>query len=180
MSTLMLPLAGLTAPDPMDPAFVGDSWRTPPEVLEPVRAFSVLAGLRGEIALDPCTGPGSLVGARHEVSLPRDGLAEDWPALAGGALTWCNPPYSDPVPWMLACERQGAHGHVIALVNVATSESWWPWAPAICFWRGRVCFVSPDGARHMTNQRPSALLYWGPAPELFEHVFKAHGHVVRS
>lgn len=161
---------------------VGNDWRTPPEVLAPVREFARLDGLGG-IALDPCSGPGSVVGATVEVVRARDGLSEDWAELAGDGLVWVNPPYSrDQVTkWLGRCAAHG-QGHVIALVNARTSDGWWPspWPPAVCFWRGRIQFLEPSGERRAGNPQPSALLYWGDAPALFEHVFAPCGRVVRT
>lgn len=186
-TNLALPLTGLVAPDPMDPKHIGDSWRTPPELFIPVREWIRMAWPVNDdprILLDPCTGPGSFANAVEEVVLPRDGLAVDWVEFGAGGLTWVNPPYSDPEPWIARCV---AHGrvpgcHAMALVNVRTSDGWWPspWPPAVCFLDGRVKFVSPDGKRHMTSQDPSALMYFGKYAALFEHVFTPLGRVVRS
>lgn len=164
---------------------VGDRWRTPEELLVPVRVFSSLLGFGPQIALDPCGGPGSLVNARVELSLENgdDGLAADWGALVPEGGAYINPPFSNPRPWIA---KSAAFGklpgrHAIVLVNAQTSDGWWPnpWPPAVCFWKGRIKFLT-NGQTYHSNTRPNALLYWGDAPELFEHVFKAKGKVVRS
>lgn len=161
----------------MAPASVGDSWRTPPEILDIVRAYSRLAGYGPQIGLDPCGGQGSLVDAKREIRLPADGLAEDWATDNG--VVFVNPPYSKVRPWIDKCAKTGEHTDVIALVNVATSERWWRWPDALCFLIGRVKFLDPAGKSHHTNTRPSALLYWGDRPELFEHVSRIDGRVWR-
>lgn len=174
-----------TATDaPVALADVSDNWRTPRIVLDCVDEFCRLVGEEG-IALDPCSGPGSQVGAAIELSLERghDGLAVDWAGLKDG-VAWINPPFSKPAPWIERAQKFGAvpGNHALVLINAQTSDGWWPepWPPAVCFWRKRIKFATPQGTTHHTNTRPNALLYFGDAPELFEHVFKAKGKVVRS
>ncbi len=157
---------------------IGDSWRTPPVVLDAVRDFCRHATGKARITVDPCSGPGSLVDARRTIALPEDGLTVPW----GPGVAFVNPPYSAPAPWMGLCALHGqGDDHAIALVNAATSERWWPRdMQAVCFWRGRVKFLDPDGRAHHSNTRPSALLYWGVQPALFEHIFDNLGWVVRT
>ncbi len=156
-------------------------WRTPPRVIEPMRQFARMAGLGEQIALDPCSGPGAVVNARVELVRAQDGLSEDWVKLAAGGLIYVNPPYSNVRPWIERCEVAGQSTDVIALVNAATSDGWWRWAPAVLFWRGRIKFLMPDGSPGEASSRwPSASPYWGPNVALFEHVFAPFGRVVRA
>lgn len=154
--------------------------------------YSRLLGWNGRIALDPCTGRGSIVSAIREVMLPDDGLAHDWRDLVdgptshlmdGSRLVWLNPPYSNPAPWVASCvpmSRGPRALHIIALVFAQTSDRWWRWGDAVCFWRGRLKFTDTTGAKHFTAPKPSALIYFGPRPALFEHCYSPHGEIVRS
>lgn len=166
-------------------ATIGDNWRTPRVVLDRVDAFCQWVGDDG-IALDPCSGPGSLVSARVEMSLERghDGLMNPWAMLVDCGVAFVNPPYSKPAPWIAAAQAFGAQPlrHAVVLVNAMTSDGWWPdpWPPAVCFWRGRIRFGMPTGEAAYASTRPSALLYFGASPELFEAAFKGCGKVVRS
>jgi len=176
---------GAVATEVLKPADVGDAWRTPPVVLERVREFAELAGYHVDVgscygvALDPCSGPGSIVSARTEIALPADGLAADWYGIAGDGLVFVNPPYSKPGKWVAKCEEVGRQTDVIALVTAAPDTAWWRWADAVCFWRGRIKFIGPDGIARFPARTPSAVLYWGDVPELFEHAFRTVGKVVR-
>lgn len=50
----------------------------------------------------------------------KDGLS-DWESL-----TYCNPPYSDPAPWVEKAIREAKKGKVIVmLTRVDTSTKWW-------------------------------------------------------
>lgn len=61
-------------------------WNTPPEILEIVRS-----AFGGEIYLDPCSNPGSLVNARVTCSLPdSDGLKIPWRNYPS---VFINPPF---------------------------------------------------------------------------------------
>ncbi len=73
-------------------------WCTPPEVLDPVRAFA-------PIRFDPFSNPASIVGAAQSVSPPGDSLLMQWP-LDG--LIWSNPPYGRELAGCAAKIRQQA------------------------------------------------------------------------
>lgn len=115
----------------------------------------------GEFDCDPCSNPRSHVRARVSYQLERgeDGLALPWT----GAV-WCNPPYSDPLPWS---ERLRAHrAPWCALVKLDPTTEWWrqlmvacdAWAP----FRDRLRYERPGNCG--VANFPSALIWcaWTP------------------
>lgn len=128
------------------------TWRTPPELLDPIRSFL------GAIDLDPCGHPASLVRATRQILPPESGLDAQW-----AGRVFCNPPYSDPKPWVSKCAIFGlGPGEVVALLKLDPSTSWWPpcWWGSVVFLAKRVRYVGPEGQGNSANF-PSALVYWG-------------------
>ena len=151
-------------------------WRTPQNVVDLVREF---AG--GEIALDPCSGPGSIVGARVEWTEADDGLPRPWTIDAHGGVAYVNPPYGRALPtWTEMCANEAMSGCEIALLVPARPDTrWWHSsvvgaADAICFWRGRLRFLGAPSSAPF----PSALVYYGRREERFREVFAPYGWVV--
>lgn len=113
-----------------------DSWCTPPEVLERVRAVA-------PIGLDPCSQPHNPTGAAIWAVAPGawpageplpwsariDGFSFPWAMhCPEGSLVWVNPPYSrgNLAPWTARCRSEAESGaEVIALVPADTSTDWW-------------------------------------------------------
>lgn len=102
-----------------------DLWRTPPEVFETLNKEFVF------LADTACTYENKLcpVGFTEEC----DSLAEPWlerlkhsyPYIGGNAYVWCNPPYSNPMPWVKkALEAQKDGLGVVMLLNQDTSVGW--------------------------------------------------------
>lgn len=83
-----------------------DRW-TPPWVFEQL-------GLTFDI--DVCAPPGGIpwIPAARYYTQAEDGLAQPW-----YGRVWCNPPYSDPTPWI---DRFVEHGHGIAFVQISRSK----------------------------------------------------------
>lgn len=102
-----------------------DLWRTPPEVFDTLnKEFAFLADTA-------CTYENKLcpVGFTEE----SDSLAGPWlerlknsyPYAGGNAYVWCNPPYSNPMPWVKkALESQRDGLGVVMLLNQDTSVGW--------------------------------------------------------
>ena len=152
-----------------------DLWRTPLEIVELVRRVSPT----GQVDLDPCGHPESLVGARRQFLLERgeDGLVLPW-----DGFTYVNSPYSRGhlAAWMRRCreqqERRGAE--VVALVPSDTSTVWWHRgvrsADAFNLLKGRLQFVgAPQGAKF-----GSALVYFGGRVEAFRLATADAGWVI--
>lgn len=145
-----------------------DNWRTPEHILELAREV-----FGGEIGCDPCTTADNPTKARVYWTEKDDGLSKGW-----ADLTWINPPYSQAARWLECVQVTGQEA--IALIPARTdTKLWhrtvWPTAQAICFWRGRIKFVGAEAGAPF----PSALVYWGLRPWVFEGVMSAHGRVVR-
>lgn len=156
-----------------------DCWCTPAYIVDAVHgAFD------GEgVDLDPCSNRYSAVRAREAWTRSHDGLSRDWSRFR---TVYCNPPYSDPGPWMDLCAVHPEHGRkheVIACIKSDTSTAWWhrsiwPKASAICFPTRRVEFVPPPGVTASTPNFAVALPYWGRRPERFVDAFTPIGKVV--
>ena len=65
-----------------------------------------------------------------------DGLSIEW-----GNKTYCNPPYSNPLPWVEKAIKESGKGKlVVMLLRVDTSTKWFARlieAGAECLWFGR-------------------------------------------
>lgn len=155
-----------------------DSWNTPPEILDRVRAMS-------PIALDPCSNATSLVGAKLEFRLDQgdDGLALPWYVRG---LVFVNPPYSrgNLLKWAEKIHEQAqGHAEIIALVPAKIETRYWKahfWhADLICFPSRRIRHYV-DGAPRGSGRFPSALCYFGHRPEAFRKAFSEFGVIVRG
>lgn len=93
----------------------------------------------GRVGLDPATNATSHVKAIRRIMLPDDGLAHDW---RGYGLVWCNPPYSDPLPWVKKAAREA--DQAIFLVPTQTAPEWGrrllDAGNALCFVNHRIRF----------------------------------------
>lgn len=106
--------------------------------LTPISLISCL----GHFDLD-CCGLQTHRTADRIISLPENGLAIEWTGRV-----WCNPPYSNPKPWI---ERMYAHGNGVALVLASTGTRWFQdycfTASGILFLSSRPRFTRLDGSR---------------------------------
>lgn len=164
------------------PQYTTDDWGTPKWLCE----------LLGTFDTDPCSNPRSHVKAHQRIQLEdvtdaqraelaaiRDVTSDVWiDKLDGLTAPWvgsvfCNPPYSDPLPW---ARRLAAHGGPwVALLKLDTTTRWWAtlmdsgaqWAP----FRSRLKFEQPGKA--MTANFASVLCFsrWAPSRELAKHLW---------
>lgn len=95
-----------------------------------------LADLLPVVDLDPCCNS-SRIRAHRSVSLPNDGLASPWQKIARSV--WCNPPYSNPLPWTIHGADAFDAGGVeqLWLVKLDPTTKWW----TILAERGRVMLL---------------------------------------
>jgi hypothetical protein len=162
-----------------------NSWQTPPEVLDRVRAY-----FGGEIPFDPatapnnptrslrfCAGPSGTMFAREDLA-SKNGLevSWDWP-------TWVNPPYGENLrDWLAKIGAEAARGtEIIALIPASRWEtSYFPpvlaLARVVCFHRGRIAFISSiDGQPVAGNPGASMFLGWNVNLDRFVEAFTPLG-----
>ena len=161
------------------------NWCTPPQYVDAVkRVFG------GEIDLDPCSNPDSVVGAVREFRLPdEDGLAQEW----NFRTIYVNPPYGADRSrgttirdWLAKCAatRKNYGAQIIALVPVATNTSHWKKhvfgvADAVCFlYDTRLRFLVNGNTDNKGAPMACAMVYWGDDFAGFETVFERFGAVV--
>lgn len=177
-----------------------DDWNTPREILDPIQQF-----WPSGIDLDPCSNATSIVQCERPIVEPTeeavmdfsdngphvDGLASLpwWQRTSNGSvpcLTYVNPPYSKPSPWVERAAKESATGlcHVIMLIPSTCATDWWqrwvwPHAAAVGFMRKRVAFLDENGRPVSGNRFETALVYHGPEGQRFSRVFHPLAEVVR-
>lgn len=97
-------MTGLKAPKPTD------HWCTP----------EAITSLLPEFDLDPCSNPNSTVRAKRRVMLPEDGLAVPWEGLV-----FCNPPYSNVMPWVQKAVSSKAAATTVFLLKLDPTTKWY-------------------------------------------------------
>ena len=154
-----------------------NEWYTPQEHIELAR--SVL----GSIDIDPASSAkaNEAVKARQFYTEETNGLEQEW---IGNV--WLNPPYAQPAiahfaDKMVSEWNSGRVTQAIVLTHNYTDTAWFhalaSKATAICFTRGRVRFVSPDGVLAAPTQG-QAFFYFGADKDIFADVFGQIGFVV--
>src|SRR5262245_3773038 len=131
-------------------------WLTPPHVVEAVRQY-----FGGQIGLDPATNPSNPTCARNWCINEGTELPwEAWPSI------FVNPPYGRELPkWIEKIGAEAEAGaHIVALLPGQRFETgYWqkhvlsPRLTAICFIRGRLKFLRPDGTPAANNPFGSML-----------------------
>lgn len=151
-------------------------WYTPDEYLDAARL------VLGEIDLDPASSAiaQKRVKAKRFYSVADDGLTKKWKGNI-----WLNPPYTAGLvdrflDKLLIHHAAGDVPAAIVLVNNATDTKWFQDAAdvssAICFSRGRIRFLDPDGKPGAPLQG-QAVLYFGKAVSRFTKAFRQFGFV---
>ena len=133
----------------------GDKWQTPPEVYDE---------LNNEFHFnhDPCP-------ITWKVGDP-DGLTTEW-----GTRTFCNPPYSNPSPWIKKARDESRKGKLVVMLMNATTdtiafhtyiypESQKPDGKVeIRFRSKRIKFINPETGKRMgTNPHASMVVIFKP------------------
>ncbi len=152
---------------------------TPEDVLDVFRQV-------GQIALDPCSNPWSLVRARVEFSAHRgeDGLAAAWhPHVLPGEVAYVNPEYTaGEIPkWMEKANKEaryfnGIGAGIVFLVPADCStghyQTGWRTANAVLKWGRRVEFIGGGSG----NMWPSVSWFWGPPQLMYRFCYYAEPH----
>jgi len=139
----------------------------------------------GRIDLDPASSPkaNETVNASEIYTVEDDGLALEW-----RGCVWLNPPYAQPAiahfAEKVASEWEADHiESAIVLTHNYTDTAWFHRlagaSSAICFSRGRVRFVSPDGELAAPTQG-QAFFYFGRNQRLFASRFTNIGFVTQA
>jgi ParB family chromosome partitioning protein len=161
-------------PRQLDASSESDGWYTPTWVIETAR--SVLGGIDTDPAT--CVAAQAIVQAKTWYTATENGLIQPW-----HGCVWCNPPYSDPLPWVERMAQLYRAGEIVAgmmLVNCSCSPKWaqvlWTHANAVCLFRRRINFWHPTKTNaNGTYDRDSALFYFGTKKDLFKTTFERHG-----
>lgn len=154
-----------------------NEWYTPDDILD--RARAVLGGFD----LDPASSAiaNERVKAARFFTEEDDGLSLPWDA----ERIWMNPPYAQPLIAQFCskfAEKLAVGGEGIALVNNATETAWFQdlasVADAICFPRGRIRFIDPNGEARGAPLQGQAVVYVGGNAEAFVSAFQDIGFVM--
>jgi len=132
-----------------------DQWATPIELFEHYNQ-------KFHFTLDVCASNWNYKCDEY-FTLEQDGLAQDW----SNEVCWMNPPYGRTIGnWMRKAYEESQFGAtVVCLVPARTDTAWWhdyAMKGEIEFIRGRIKFVSPDGAKDAAPF-PSAVVVFRPA-----------------
>jgi phage N-6-adenine-methyltransferase len=154
-----------------------NEWYTPIEYIEIAR------DVMGGIDLDPASSAiaQERIQAGHYFTIDDDGLGLHW-----FGRVWLNPPYSQPeirlfVEKAVSEYVSGRISQCIVLTHNYTDTAWFhvgaEHSDAICFTRGRIAFLDPDGNKAAPTQG-QAFFYFGPEPERFAEAFSSVGFVM--
>lgn len=154
-----------------------NEWYTPQEHID--AAYKVL----GSVDLDPASSEiaNQRVRAGRIFTIADDGLTKEW-----GGKVWMNPPYAQPhianfIEKLASEYEAGRVTEAIALTHNYTDTQWFHRAAlscaAICFTRGRIGFLSPEGKRAAPTQG-QAFFYYGSKVDQFIEAFCRIGFVV--
>lgn len=154
-----------------------NEWYTPPVFIAAARE------VMGSIDIDPASSEvaNRTVGASTYYTEQSNGLAHEWKGCV-----WMNPPYAQPLiaefcDRLVAQVKAGNTLQACVLVNNATETTWFQSllgvATAVCFTRGRVRFLDPDGNPGAPLQG-QAVLYVGSSVQRFRERFAELGKVL--
>jgi hypothetical protein len=168
----------LLALDPCVSPIESNERYTPNDVLLVVKQLGV-------IAFDPATPAHNPTGALRFVAPPNDGLQASWVGCAQGGLIFCNPPYSrgQIAKWVRKAIIERRRGAEVLLLLPQDLGTVWgqmlvPAAQGLCFWKGRINYVRPDGAYDAGAKQPSLFAYLGRRTWAFHDAFAARGCVL--
>lgn len=152
-----------------------NEWYTPSRYIEAARQ------VMGEIDLDPASSEiaNQWVKAKTYFDEQTNGLDKKW-----FGRVWMNPPYAQPLindfSQKLTDEvKNGNVQEAIVLTNNATETNWGGRllanADAVCFNKGRIRFLQPDGSLKDAPLQGQMICYYGNNVERFIEVFNQFG-----
>lgn len=155
-----------------------NEWYTPSKYIESARS------VMGSIDLDPATSSiaQETVKARNFLTYKDDGLKHDW---IGNV--WLNPPYSrDEIgPFVSKMVKEFAAGLMLQGIMLTSSYTDTEWfhlamsaASAICFTRGRIKFLTPEGIEADAPIHGHSFFYFGTCANRFADEFIQYGGVM--
>lgn len=162
----------------------------PQEIYTPACVIEALLRVWPHIALDPCSGPRSIVGALDTFYVPgrvdgngklqfqaagdeQDGLSEPWVDY-----TYVNPPYSILKVWMDKARFEGTRtGRNVEVAMLAPTRGHRTWFRDACASATSVIDLDPVKfvGFKSTFPAPLCMIYWGSTKSLFELAFEALG-----
>lgn len=159
------------------------NFNTPPWFLDLVRKLDP----KGQIGLDPCSNPTSMVDAPTSYDIVTNGLIRPW---RGHGLVFMNPPHSlKPMniePWMAKAFEEfieapyhlDIRDQFVGLVPSKTGPVWFQdHATAFhkCFLKGRIRFHLGGHETLGAGKFDSVVLYAGKRPNVFQSIFSDYG-----
>ncbi len=81
-----------------------------------------------------------------------------------GGVNWCNPPYSDIMPWVTRAVVEMIHGHkTVMLIPADTSVKWFKSAFDNCtechFISGRLAFINADTQKPVSGNNKGSVVF---------------------
>lgn len=158
-------------------SYTGENeWYTPAEYIEAARE------VMGGIDLDPASSEKAqiVVKAAEFFTVQRDGLSQSW-----HGRVWMNPPYSQPlianfIEKLIAEATEGRVEQAIVLTHNSSDTLWFhrleEMAALLCFTRGRIAFVDPQGDRCAPTQGQT-FFYLGERKSEFTATFSRYGFI---
>lgn len=138
-----------------------DSWRTPPEIFAAVNAEFRFVG-------DVAASNFNTL-HHHYLTERENALSINWREYFGEGFVWCNPPYSDPMPWVKKAMEECANGiGTVMLVPADASVGWFKAARQSCteirfVIGGRLAFINAVTGKPVSgNNKGSILIIWNP------------------
>jgi len=157
-----------------------NEWYTPSDYIELARR------VMGAIDTDPATSliANKRIMAETIYTAEDNGLTKVW-----RGRVWMNPPYATPLISMFseavsAKYEDGEIEQACVLVNNATETAWFQRmlkaADAVCFPKGRIRFIDPDGnVSSFSPLQGQAVIYFGSNTGAFVTEFSKKGVVLR-
>lgn len=154
-----------------------NEWYTPPDIIEAARKAM------GGIDCDPASSQAAnkTVKAKTIYTVEDNGIIQKWEGRV-----WMNPPFSQPEVSQFsdAVATKYASGEIkqaCVLTNNATETLWahrlMEEASAICFPRGRVKFLDPEGTQRTGALQGQMIVYMGSRVTSFRVAFAEIGSV---